>query len=141
VPFRDRDPTAKRPMTSDPEPSPEEPVILVVGPENELSYLLARYAGQGRRPMRIQRTDSLPATFPARAVDVIWFQTLHDLVESRPRERGLEAEETLIIVSASPADDTRAVELGADHCAQHPLTYAAFRAALASVGLVEDEGR
>lgn len=123
------------------------PTILLIGADDELAYLMRRYAGHGPDRVRIQPADPTPAELSPGGDAVLWFASVAGLADARPRERGLVSEDMAIIVSSSASDDRLAHELGADHCARQPLTLADFRAALVAVGLVDgtpvtvDQGR
>lgn len=111
------------------------PTILLVAPDDAFAYLIERYArrcGYGVDVLRPSLDAGLART-PGPAV--IWFSSLQSLDELRPRERGLVSDDAPVIVFASRGDEPRARDLGADHCAIHPLTYREFLAALATVGL------
>ncbi len=125
-------------MTARPKPSPAGPTIILVGPDEELAYLMYRYAMESPDGITVQHAGSDIERTRASEAAVIWFESVTKLDEARPRERGIVGEDTPIIVSGSAADDRLATELGADHCARHPLTYSSFRAALRSVGVVRD---
>ena len=116
--------------------TPARPYILVVEGDNDLSYLLARYAKRGGFGFRMLRAAGAPgagATVAATGPATLWLPSLERLEAVRPRESGLVGDDSPVIVCTS--DETAAHSLGADFCALHPLTYVDFLAALGAVGL------
>ena len=117
-----------------------QPVIMLVGSDDELAYLIERYAERGGIDVRVTRAltaDQVSEIKPS----VVWFTSLETLEAARPRERGVVGPDAPLLVCSSSGDEQRARELGADYCALHPLTYPDFLAALAAVGVGEGTGR
>ena len=113
--------------------------ILLIGPDDDLSYLMERYARHGGFRLLLEPLTDTEERAPEAAPDVVWFASLGTF-EARGRvddERGTDG--APVIVSVSRTDEVRARELGADGCAVHPLTYPAFVAALDAVGLRSNE--
>jgi hypothetical protein len=118
------------------------PALLLVGGDDDLAYLLERYARRrglelvvADRPVMADR--SVNAHGPGR-VDpaVIWFASVNALAGVTPID-GADGGVPLI-VSAAAGEEEAAIHLGADYCALHPLTYRDFVNALASVGVGDD---
>jgi hypothetical protein len=109
--------------------------ILLIEPDDALLYLMERYSCRGRHRLAVRKleggVDALWQLRPA----VMWFPSLQSLEASMPRQRGRVGEDVPVIVCTSKGDEMRARELGADHCALHPLTFAEFTGALAAVGV------
>jgi hypothetical protein len=120
--------------------APALPTILLVAPDDALAYLMERYARHSRYRLQVQRAqlsaDAIRVLRPA----VVWYPSMEQLDHARPRERGLVEDDVPVIVCGEEADGARARDLGADHCARHPLTYPEFLAALSSVGLPGADG-
>ena len=102
------------------------PIILLIGNDSPLEYLLKRYAFRGG-----YRLQSLHAIAPD--VDIcqmqpqsIWFSSLDELEACQPQRNTILACNVPIVVCSSIADNARAMELGADYLLLHPLTYDCF---------------
>lgn len=120
---------------------PNPPVILLVGADEALIYLMNRYAQ--RSGYRVHVADAPPTGAQLQELKpaVVWFSSLESLDAVRPRERGLLSDDAPLVVCSSVADEARARELGADYCALHPLTFPDFLAALTAVGVAGDHRR
>jgi CheY-like chemotaxis protein len=110
-------------------------MILLVGDDDALAYLIERYGEQSGFSVQIARTPPDAHDAPTPEPTVLWLSSLDVLAASRPRETGLIGDDAPVVVSSSVADDRRARELGADYAVLHPLTYPDFLAALAAVGV------
>lgn len=111
------------------------PVILLIGADEALIYLMDRYAQ--RSGFHVHAASTPPSGGQLRELKpaVVWFPSLESLDAVRPREGGLLSDDAPLIVCSSVADEARARELGADYCALHPLTFPDFLAALSAVGV------
>jgi hypothetical protein len=113
--------------------SPGQAMILTIGNDDRLAYLLARYAEQSNCQV-IQRSFA-PWIGEVRQLrpSAIIFLSLELLQAAQTLIEDLSANEILVLTCVAVADEVRAREYGADTCLVHPLMYADFQAALASV--------
>ena len=114
----------------DPKPSP---IILLVGNDETLHYLLGRFVEQSECVLTV-----MPEIASAQAIaevnpKAIIFTSMKHLEAQQTRMTELTGSETPIIVCSAVADEARARELGADHCLLHPITYDGFQSALEAV--------
>lgn len=115
-------------------------MILLVGDDEALTYLIERYGERSGFRVQVERippTDTDPS-WPEPAV--VWLSSIDVLATFRPREAGLISDDAPVVVCSSVADDRRARELGADFAVLHPLTYPDFLAALSAVGVHVGDG-
>jgi DNA-binding response OmpR family regulator len=112
--------------------APAQTIILVVGSDTMLSYLLKRYAEQSGCQM-IERAFA-PWVGEMRQLKpgAIIFSSLEHLQAAQSLVEDLSNAETLVLVCISIADEVRARESGADACLFHPLTYDNFCATLSA---------
>jgi hypothetical protein len=114
------------------------PALLLVGGDDDLAYLLERYAR--RRGLELVVADQ-PTGIDGRGEPgrvrpaVIWFASVNALAGVTPIDGGDRG--APLIVSAGAGEEEAAIHLGADYCAFHPLTYRDFVDALVSVGVDE----
>lgn len=112
-----------------------QPVILLIGRDDALIYLIERYARRGGLGVHVSSSPT-QAEVAALRPAAVWFSSLHELESLRPRQTGLIGDDDALLVCSSSATETaRANELGADYCTVHPLTYADFVIALDTVGV------
>jgi CheY-like chemotaxis protein len=111
--------------------SQESATILLIGNDLTLGYLLKRYAEHSgyRLEMNAERLSSheIEAIGPA----VIIFLSTERLARDQDILQELSSPDMPIVVCSSVVEESRAIELGADYCLLHPLTYDDFQAALA----------
>lgn len=120
---------------------PVQPLILFVGDNPTLEYLLNRYAQQSGLRIRVEPAGPAAAELSALQPAVVWFPSLESLEASQPRSANWVGDGTPLVVCLSIADETRARELGADYCVLQPFTYQDFLTALAAVGVATAERR
>jgi DNA-binding response OmpR family regulator len=120
---------------------PDPPVILLIGADEALIYLMDRYAQRSGYRVHVADAPLPDARLRELRPVVVWFPSLESLEAMGPREGGLLSDDAPLIVSSSVADEARARELGADYCALHPLTFRDFLAALSAVGAGGDHSR
>jgi ActR/RegA family two-component response regulator len=110
--------------------SNESSTILVIGKDTTLNYLLGRFAEHGGYQLKINSehlsTHEIAAINPA----VIIFLSTEQLARDQSLLTELASLDTPIVVCSSIAEKARAIELGADYCLLHPLTYDDFKTAL-----------
>jgi CheY-like chemotaxis protein len=99
-------------------------VLLVIGNDKRMAYLLKRYAEQSGCRMIFQ--ESVPANIDHLQPAVIIFSSPEILKSARSLVETLSKKEIPILVCASIADEVDARELGADACLLHPLKYENF---------------
>jgi CheY-like chemotaxis protein len=107
------------------------PVILLVGDDEALNYLITRYAQ--RHGVTVQRIQAATIAATDARPEAVWCSSLAALELLRSNAAGLA--DVPVVVCTSTADEGRARELGADYCLLHPLTFADFVAAMSAVGL------
>lgn len=115
---------------------PAAPLILLVGEDDALIYLIERYTERGGFRLHViaaPTAEVISELGPA----AVWFSSLESLEGLRPRETGLVDHDAPLVVCTSTADERRARELGADYCVLHPLTYSDFMAAMAALGMFD----
>jgi len=117
------------------------PVILLIGADEALIYLMDRYAQHSGFRVHVAPTPPSGAQLIELKPAVVWFPSLESLEAVRPREGGFLSDDAPLVVCSSVADEARARELGADYCALHPLTFPDFLAALSAVGVAGDQPR
>jgi hypothetical protein len=109
--------------------------MLLIGGDESMSYLLARYAesiGLSVTPA----TSIRMAQFSGRKPCAIWFSSLEAFVGAGPVADIGRTDVPLLVCSAT-GDEERARELGADYFLVHPLTYRDFVAALDALGITQ----
>ena len=108
----------------------KQPIILLIGSDTTLSYLLGRYAERCGCQLAVN-----PENLSVKEITVV-----NPVVIVFPSKEILETRQILvgelasldfpIMVCSSIADEARARELGADYCLTHPITYDDFQTAL-----------
>ena len=111
------------------------PLLLLIGDQGTLSYLLGRFAEHGGFQLVVNSSAMDKNTIVNPAVIIFLSTRLLETAQSFVRE--LASLDIPILVCASVAEQARARELGADHCLLHPLTYDDFQAALIDVGALK----
>jgi len=108
------------------------PVILLIGNDAALTYLIERYAERSGYQVRIQPT--VPPSTGSNDVQpaAVLFLSIENLEAAQVQIVNLSNSEIPLLVCSSINDQSRAHELGVDHCLVHPLTYDGFLAALAA---------
>ena len=106
------------------------PVILLIGSDAALNYLLERYAKRAGYDVRTQLTMPPSADGGEVQPEAVLFSSIEDLEAAQAQIADLTGSEIRLLACSSINDQTRAHELGADHCLVHPLTYDGFLAAL-----------
>jgi DNA-binding response OmpR family regulator len=106
---------------------PPLPVIVLIGQDAALTYLIERYADRSGYEVLAQPiVPALPTIHELQPIMLI-FASMVDL-EAAPAQ--LVQLEIPLIVCSAVNDQARAHELGADYCLVHPLNYDGFLAAL-----------
>ncbi|HSB02069.1 MAG TPA: hypothetical protein VLE49_15575 [Anaerolineales bacterium] len=95
-----------------------------------LGYLLKRYAERGGYQFKVN-----PESVPSREIAdikpvVVIFLSTELLARQQSFVKELTSLDAPILVCTSVVEEARAIELGADDCLLHPLTYDDFQAAL-----------
>lgn len=104
-------------------------VLLVIGNDKRMAYLLRRYAEQSGCRTIFQ--EAVTANIGHLRPSVIIFSSPETLKSARSLVETLSKKEIPILVCASIADEVDARELGADACLLHPLKYENFISVLA----------
>ncbi len=118
------------------------PVVIYVGNDPSLGYLLSRYAQRSGCRIENVRGNALDLTSGAPRPRCVWFSSL-EMLEASPELRAAAAGLDIpLVVCASVIDDRRALELGADFIFLHPVTYDYFVSTLgqAHLPLVDEVG-
>jgi DNA-binding response OmpR family regulator len=116
-------------------PPARSPVILLIGNDASLAYLIERYAE--RSGFEVYAHPIVPA--PPVGLEVrptaVLFLSIENLEAAQSQIAPWTSAEIPLLVCSSVNDQLRARELGADQCLVHPLTYDGFHAALTAVYL------
>jgi len=107
------------------------PIILLIGRDPALAYLIERYAQRAGYELCIQAATALPGAAQLKP-DVVIFASIEELEAVEAELIQTLRAEFALLVCAAVNDEARARELGADQCLLHPLTYNGFLAALAA---------
>jgi hypothetical protein len=110
---------------------PELPLLLLIGDDPSLEYLLKRYALAGGCEFRSLRDLASETDMRTLRPSSIWFASLDVFEASQPVKAVLAGSDVPIVVCTSVFDDTRATELGADYVFLHPITYDCFLSVIA----------
>jgi len=111
----------------------DKPLIVLIGNDPFLEYLLERYANQGGYSLNSIRTISPEVDICRMRPQSIWFSSLEVLEVFQPQINTLSTCSVPIVVCSSTPDNARAVDLGADILLLHPLTYDCFLSTLSQV--------
>jgi CheY-like chemotaxis protein len=111
------------------------PVILLIGNDAALTYLIERYAERSGYQVRVYPIVPSPIDDPDVQPAAVLFSSIENLESAQAHLAQLASAEIPLLVCASINDQPRAHELGADHCLVHPLTYEGFLAALVATHL------
>ena len=118
------------------------PVIILIGNDTSLVYLLERYAERSGCKIRVH--PLVPTSLSDRdgKPAALLFSSIEDLEAAQVQLAHLSGVEVPLLVCSSINDQARARDLGVDHCLVHPLTYDGFLAVLkaAHVSLVDQPG-
>jgi CheY-like chemotaxis protein len=118
------------------------PVILLIGNDAALAYLLERFAERSGCEVRAYPMVPTPSTGPDSKPAALLFSSIENLEAAQAQVAHLSSAEIPLLVCSSINDQARARELGADHCLVHPLTYDGFIDALtaAHISLADQPG-
>ncbi|MCG2783748.1 MAG: hypothetical protein L6461_01440 [Anaerolineae bacterium] len=112
-----------------------KPILLLIGSDSMLSYLLRRFADRsGYRVFVFEK--SLPAQ-KINALAGVVFLSIEQLEKFQTMVEEFTNHDIPILVCSSVADEARARELGADYCLFHPLTYDNFSAVIDSASVLD----
>ena len=107
-------------------------VLMIIGDDPMLAYLLKRYAEQsGCQILQSVSTPRIEEIDQARPAAII-FSSLVLLAASQALVEALSVQDISVLVCAAVSEEIQARELGADACLLHPLTYENFCAALST---------
>jgi len=109
------------------------PTILLIGQDNALGYLLARYAEHSGYQCQMSAAPGASRELGALRPAVVIFLSLERLAHDQSGLSAWAGFEAPILVCASASEEAQARDLGADYCLLHPLTYSDFQTALATV--------
>ena len=106
------------------------PVILLLGQDVALTYLIERYAERSGYDVQVEPTVPSSAATSNLQLAAVLFSSIENLEAAQAQIADLSNHEVPLLVCSSVNDQTRAHELGVDYCLVHPLTYDSFLAAL-----------
>lgn len=109
----------------------KQPAIQLIGNDNDLSYLLGRFAEQSQHTVTLASEIASAQEIANTNPTAIIFLSMELLEEAQSFVAGLTRLEVPIIVCSSVTEEARARELGADSCLLHPITFHGFQDALA----------
>jgi hypothetical protein len=107
-----------------------QPTIMLVGQDTALGYLLGRFAERSGFQLTISSEDLRYEVIVDANPAAIIFLSPELLKSTQDLVGPLTNLDALIMVCSSMTDETRARELGADHCLLHPLRFDDFQKAL-----------
>jgi DNA-binding response OmpR family regulator len=110
-----------------------QPIILLIGKDATLQYLLARFAEHSGYEWKVSAEDVSSREIAAIHPTVIIFLSAELLAKAQTCLTELANLDAPILVCSSAIEEAQARELGADYCLLHPLTYNDFQTALATV--------
>ncbi len=112
------------------------PVILLIGNDSALAYLIERYAERSGYEVRVH--PIVPATPVGLEIKpaAVLFSSIENLEAAQAQIVQVSNAEIPVLVCSSLNDQSRARELGADHCLVHPLTYDGFLDALTATHII-----
>ena len=104
--------------------------IMLIGGDETLTYLIGRFAEQSGSELTSLSTAPTAEEACGLRPAVMLFASIERLETAQSLISELANCEIPVLVCSSVADETRAREMGADHCLAQPLTYDGFLAAL-----------
>ncbi len=109
------------------------PLILLIGQDVTLTYLIERYAE--RSGYVVHTASIMPALSVARDLQstAVLFASIENFEAAQALPGDLTSCEVPLLVCVSVNDQARAHELGADYCLVHPLTYDSFLAVVTAI--------
>jgi len=111
-------------------PPKSSPTLLLIGSDTTLGYLLKRYAERGGYPFKVNAESVSSREIADINPVVIIFLSTELLARHQTFVKELTSLEAPILVCTSVVEEARAIELGADYCLLHPLTYDDFQTAV-----------
>lgn len=118
---------------------PGQSLILLVGADPALEYLLKRYARESTYDFNTLRDLGAAPDWKALRPQAVWFSSLEVLAAEQALRAAIANETIPVVVCSAVPDDARATELGADYFFVHPLTYDSFLSTLAGTVAVKRE--
>ncbi|NTU65721.1 MAG: hypothetical protein HGB05_20545 [Chloroflexi bacterium] len=106
------------------------PVILLIGNDASLAYLIERYAERGGYEVQLHPIVPAPPVSLKVKPAAVLFSSIENLEAAQSQIAPWASAEIPLLVCSSVNDQLRARELGADQCLVHPFTYDGFHAAL-----------
>jgi hypothetical protein len=119
-----------------------QPLILLIGHDPALVYLLGRFAERsGYQLLTSKAAPSVEEVYALQPAAIL-FTSLQTLELAQPFIAGLTGGNIPLLVCAAVADQARALDLGVDGCLLHPLTCDDFLTTLTALhhsrGIIED---
>ena len=110
-------------------------VILLIGNDAALEYLIERYAERSGFEVRVHPIVPASLVGPEAKPAALLFSSIENFEAAQSQIGHWTSADVPLLVCSSVNDQSRARELGADQCLVHPLTYEGFSAALAAAHL------
>jgi DNA-binding response OmpR family regulator len=110
--------------------SKAQPILLAIGNDAALSYLLGRFAERSGYQLMVNAENTSGREIAGIDPAVIVFLSMERFTSDHALLVELANLDMPILVCSAAIEEARARELGADYCLLHPLTYADFEAAL-----------
>lgn len=109
-----------------------QPIILAIGNDATLSYLLGRFAERSGYQFMVNAENTTSSEIAIVDPAVIIFLSMERLASDQSLLTDLANLDMPILVCSAVSEEARAIELGADYCLLHPLTYDDFQTTLAN---------
>jgi len=120
-------------------PTPQ-PLLVVIGDDASLGYLIRRYAETSGCRVHAVPIAPTAAEMCALKPAAVLFPSVENLAAAQSLVNELANCDIPLLVCSSAADEARGRDLGADYCLLYPLTYDSFLAALtASSTMIHEE--
>jgi CheY-like chemotaxis protein len=110
-------------------PTPQ-PLLVVIGDDTSLVYLIGRYAETSGCRVHAVPTTPTAAEVCALKPAAVFFPSVENLAAAQSLVNELANCDIPLLVCSSAADEARGRDLGADYCLLYPVTYDSFLAAL-----------
>ncbi len=111
--------------------------ILAIGTDASLIYLLGRFAERSGYQLEVSTGNASSREVAALDPAVIIFLSLERFARDPALLTALANLDTPILVCSSVTEASQAIELGADDCLLHPLTYDDFQMVLANARVLK----
>ena len=114
-------------------------IIVLVGSDASLNYLLSRYAELMRYSISFEKSPSSVETIRQFEPVAVIFPSVELLAGAQTLAAELTNSDIPIIVCSSVLDQAKTRELGADYCLLHPLGFDSFSSTLQAIAASSQE--